>query len=196
MAKKTFVFSYGTLSIVGIGIVIGLLMAFVSTVVVHETSGKNFCGVCHTMKPMIDAYKLDVHGGASEHGMEVKCVSCHLPHDSLINYLWTKMKTGLHDVYAQSFYDLDKIDWIGKRKDREHFVYDSACLECHTNLQKATMPNKKAFNGHRAYFSNKGEKTCVSCHENVGHKDLGYHLSERYLSKLIKEKTNVKNKEK
>jgi len=162
-----------------VGVIMGLIIAFISSVAIHKTSDKNFCGMCHTMQPMVDAYKMDVHGGAGYHGMEVKCVDCHLPHDSIMNYLLTKMQTGFHDIYAQNFYDLDKIDWNEKRKHREHFVYDSSCLACHTNLRDATMSNLKAFRGHKAYFEGSTKKTCVSCHENVGHKNLGSHLPKQ-----------------
>ena len=174
--------------IIIVGIVIGLLISFISAVAVHKTSDKHFCGVCHTMQPMLDAYSRDVHGGAGDHGIEVKCVDCHLPHDSTFHYLITKMETGVHDIYAQSFYDLDKIDWEEKRKHREELVYDSACLACHTNLKEATMSNLKAFNGHKAYFSGKSGKKCVSCHENVGHKNLGDYLPKRDMIDSIKEK--------
>jgi len=160
------------------GILIGLLISFISAVGIHHTSDKTFCASCHTMQPMVDAWANDVHGGAGKHGMEVKCVDCHLPHDSTMNYLLTKMQTGLHDIYAQNFYDLSKINWEEKRKEREHLVYDSACLACHTNLEKATMSNLKAFKGHREYFSGRTDRKCVSCHENVGHKDLGTHLKK------------------
>jgi cytochrome c-type protein NapC len=128
---------------------------------------------------MVEAWKEDIHGGNNKHGIEVKCVDCHLPHDSLVSYLITKMETGLHDVYAQNVYDLEKIDWNEKRKHREHFVYDSACLACHTNLKDATMSNLKAFKGHKAYFSGTTEKKCVSCHENIGHKNLGDYLPKK-----------------
>jgi len=174
--------------IIIVGIVIGLLISFISAVAVHKTSDKHFCGVCHTMQPMVDAYKMDVHGGAGSRGIEVKCVECHLPHDSTFDYLITKMETGFHDIYAEAFYDLDKIDWNEKRKHREDLVYDSACLACHENLKDATMSNLKAFNGHRAYFSGNTDKHCVSCHENVGHKNLGDHLPKENMIDSIREK--------
>ncbi|MCK5293977.1 MAG: NapC/NirT family cytochrome c, partial [Arcobacteraceae bacterium] len=59
-----------------VGIILGLIIAFISAVSIKATSDKNFCGMCHTMQPMVDAYKMDVHGGAGKHGMEVKCVDC------------------------------------------------------------------------------------------------------------------------
>ncbi len=162
--------------LITIGIVIGLLIAFASAVMIHKTSGEEFCAKCHTMKPMAESYNHSIHGGANDKGIVVKCVDCHLPHNSTMNYLITKAKTGSHDVYAETFYNLKKEDWEGKRKDREYFVYDSACLECHSNLKNATMSNMKAFLGHKAYFSGKTNKTCVSCHPHVGHKDLGDYL--------------------
>jgi cytochrome c-type protein NapC len=174
--------------IIIVGILIGLILAFISAVAVHKTSDKQFCGMCHTMTPMVNAYKMDVHGGAGKHGIEVKCVDCHLPHKSTAGYLLKKMQTGFHDIWAESTYDLNKIDWKEKRKHREHFVYDSACLACHTNLKDATMSNLKAFNGHKAYFSGNSGKKCVSCHANVGHKNLGDYLPNNNLSNLIKEK--------
>jgi cytochrome c-type protein NapC len=160
------------------GIVIGLVIAYISSIMIHSTSSKQFCGVCHTMKPMVEAYKMDVHGGAGKKGIEAKCVDCHLPHDSLANYLVAKAKTGMHDIWAELTYDKKAINWEEKRKHKEHFVYDSGCLSCHTNLKEATMSNMKAFKGHRAYFAGTTEKKCVSCHQNVGHKDLGIYLSK------------------
>jgi cytochrome c-type protein NapC len=50
------------------------------------------------------------------------------------------------------------------------------------------MSNLKAFNGHRAYFSGNTDKHCVSCHENVGHKNLGDHLPKKNMIDSIKEK--------
>jgi cytochrome c-type protein NapC len=71
-----------------------------------------------------------------------------------------------------------EIDWHGIRERREEFVYDSGCLNCHKYLQEVTEGNRKAFRAHRSYFSGETDRKCVSCHENVGHNRLGYHLEE------------------
>ncbi|QDF29639.1 cytochrome c3 family protein [Halarcobacter anaerophilus] len=164
------------LSLVLVGLIVGLIISFGSSVGVKHTSDKNYCASCHTMQPVVDSYKMDIHGGAGEHGIEVKCVYCHLPQDSMANYLITKVKTGMHDLYVENFEDTSKIDWHKMREHRESFTYDSACLNCHTNLKNATESNLKAFNAHRKYFAKTTDKTCVGCHENVGHKDLGLYL--------------------
>ncbi|QKF82676.1 cytochrome c3 family protein [Halarcobacter ebronensis] len=164
------------LSLVIVGLILGLIISFGSSIGVKHTSDKNYCSSCHTMQPVTNSYKMDVHGGAGKHGIEVKCVYCHLPQDSMANYLTTKVKTGLHDLYAEYFKDTSKIDWQAMREHRESFTYDSACLNCHTNLKDSTESNLKALIAHRKYFSKTTDKTCVGCHQNVGHKDLGLYL--------------------
>ncbi len=140
---------------------------------IHSTSGPGFCGQCHTMEPMIDAYRKDVHGGKNSVGFAADCTDCHLPHDGSIRYLIAKAETGFHDVWAQLTYDLDAIDWEAKRARREHFVFDSGCTRCHSQLEKATSSSSKAFVAHKPYFLGLVEKKCVSCHEAVGHANLG-----------------------
>jgi cytochrome c-type protein NapC len=139
---------------------------------IHSTSGPDFCGQCHTMGPMVEAYSRDVHGGRNEAGFAADCTDCHLPHDGSFRYLIAKAETGLHDVWAELTYDLDQIDWVAKRAMREHFVYDSGCLRCHSRLEQATSSNSKAFVAHKPYFLGTSQKKCVFCHGEVGHADL------------------------
>lgn len=158
-----------------LGLVIGLVASLGIAQVIHSTSGPFPCSMCHVMKPMIKAYENDVHGGKNPHGIKVSCADCHLPHDNVPSYLWGKFKISAHDAWAQLTYDKDKIDWQAKRKRVKEFVYESACLSCHSNLKDA-MHAGKSFLAHRDYFEKKTQKTCLDCHSNVGHKDLGYYL--------------------
>jgi cytochrome c-type protein NapC len=158
-------------------LVVGLpVLAAASWMVVEtalqRTSGAAFCGACHTMDPFVASYRQDVHGGNGVHGVRAKCTDCHLSHEDLVSYLWTKTRFGAHDVWAQLTYDLDAIDWKGKRSHRESFVFDSGCLKCHADLERASMANTKAFVAHKPYFLGEIQSKCVSCHENVGHRDI------------------------
>jgi len=164
-----------------IGALIGFLSSYTTAVIVEKTAGKEFCAQCHTMEPMAQAYSMDVHGGNNKQGIVVKCVECHLPHNTLIGYLFEKSKTGIHDVWAELTYDKSKINWEEKRKHRSTFTYDSGCLKCHENLQDATMGSPKAFIAHKDYFLNKTKK-CVECHKNVGHQNLGHYLKKASLT--------------
>lgn len=149
----------------------------VTEIVIDNTSGRAFCASCHTMEPFESAYLQDVHGGAGDYGVVAKCTDCHLPHDNVANYMLKKTQFGLHDAWAQLTYDLEAIDWQAKRAHRERFVFDSGCLQCHADLQRASLAQTTAFVAHRPYFRGETTRQCVSCHAHVGHKDLTAVLS-------------------
>lgn len=163
--------------------------SFFTVVAVKHTSDVNFCGACHSMKPMAASYRNSIHGGYGDSGIMVTCADCHLPHESTAGYMIQKVKTGLWDVWVETTHDTSKIDWHEKREGRRNWVYDSACLNCHENLLLGTRPNKKAFTAHKAYFAKKlivsgndGKKEsakCVDCHKHVGHYQLERHLPPR-----------------
>jgi len=150
----------------------------ITDIMVHETGHAEFCGTCHTMAPMIAAYRDDVHGGASDHGVVADCAQCHAPHNNPVNYLWAKTRFGAHDLWATLTYDLDAIDWEAKRRHSERFVFDSGCLSCHKALESASESDHRTFVAHRPYFQGTTSKQCVTCHSRVGHRNLSAHLSE------------------
>ena len=161
-----------------IGGLLGLVVSFGIGVAVHHTSSDKFCVKCHTMEPLVESYKADVHGGNNPEGVKAKCVECHLPHDTLLNYMYTKTATSLHDIRVQFFTDLESIDWEAKRKHASDYTYDSGCMNCHTNLREVTMSDPKAFIAHKEYYEKRTDKTCVECHNNVGHHVLGDYLKK------------------
>ncbi len=177
-----------TIAVVAVAFtLVGLLIAFITTIAVKETSAVNFCSSCHSMQPMANAYLNSVHGGYGKTGFVARCVDCHLPHKSTLGYLVQKVKTGMHDVIAEITMDTYRIDWEEKREERREFLYDSSCLHCHENLLNATKPNKKAYLAHKAYFSGKLKvevehkkvpAMCVDCHKYVGHYELGKELKK------------------
>ncbi|PSM51552.1 NapC/NirT cytochrome c family protein [Campylobacter blaseri] len=170
-----------------IGIVVGLISSMGVADVLHMTGHGYTCTMCHTMDPMNASYHEDVHGGKNKLGVKALCSDCHLDHTNSFTYVLTKMKVSINDGYKTVFTDTNKIDWRRKREERSHFVYDSGCLKCHSNLEDV-MQSGKAFLPHRDYFvlGNKNNKSCVDCHQNVGHKNLGL-----FIDKF--EKTKEKN---
>lgn len=146
----------------------------------HRTAGADFCAGCHTMEPMTRAWRDDVHGGSNPHGLEAQCVDCHLSHSSPLAYFYTKAVFGLNDVYSQTFKDVYAIDWHALRERRESYVFDSGCLECHANLENAQRTDNKALVAHRPYFLGRIDKQCVSCHQHVGHRNLGTYLNAHF----------------
>ena len=150
----------------------------ITETMVEQTGGEPFCGSCHTMSPMVAAYRGDVHGGAGEQGVKAKCTQCHIPHDNPVTYMITKTRFGIHDAWAQLTYDLDSIDWQAKRAHSEDYVFDSGCLQCHKDLQRASESSTVSFVAHRPYFLGSIDSKCVTCHERVGHENLSERLTK------------------
>jgi len=160
------------------GAILACAGSLFTAVAVKKTSGAEFCGSCHSMNPVVASYYQDVHGGKNRGGVVVQCVDCHLPHDGVVSYMSAKAALGLHDIYVENFGSPEDIDWNAKRKRSEEYVYDSGCLKCHGNFEESTMANPKAFIAHKDYSMGASGTKCVSCHENVGHKNLGLFLKE------------------
>ncbi len=172
------------LTIIASSIVFGLIFTFTGHSAIKATSDDKFCVSCHTwMQPMVDTYLDDKHGGKNQYGIKTTCVSCHLPHSSLASYLFTKGVNGVVEVTSALTKDPNKMNWQEHRKNRESFVYDSGCLNCHKNIEETESQSAAATKMHNLYTkykdANKDPLKCTSCHKNVGHEDLSKVLYDR-----------------
>lgn len=140
---------------------------------IERSSDEVFCTGCHTMQAVGASYAKTKHGGNNRLGIKVKCAECHLPQDSHLNYVYTKAKTGLRDMWLQLAYDENNpADWKAKRKNRHHYVFDSGCTKCHSEKLDSQDPSHPAyFAGGQSPFKGQGKFSCVDCHFYVGHSD-------------------------
>lgn len=162
----------GALNLFVIGLAVGIFFSVGVYEVAETTAGADFCGSCHTMGPFVASFKIHEHGGNNQFGFRARCNDCHLPHDGLADYLFVKAKASINDVWVETFQSTAKIDWPEKLKEPGSFVYDSGCLECHSNLQNKSLSNLRAFLPHRMYFAGLTTKTCADCHSDAGHQHL------------------------
>lgn len=191
------------LFLVAFSILLSLIFSYTSYEIVSKTSKANFCMSCHEMSPMKAAYDQDVHGGAGKSGIKASCVSCHLPHDSIVNYLYIKAKKGIKESAIHYFTDTNKIDWHKKREQRDDYVYDSGCIKCHTNYDINNKYSAKAIqmHGHYKKLQNTNKEiTCASCHVEVGHYGLNNMLNiyspeyEIYEKEMLRKKEKIEQK--
>ncbi len=164
-----------------IGFVVGALLcgivALVSFAKVEETSEVKFCASCHEMQVFYDTWKTSAHGISHRGVIRARCVDCHLPHGNFVDYLITKAVAGMSDYYAHMTGKKAKLSsWLEELESRRNvekpaFVYESGCRKCHKELVGNGIP-LKAFLAHRSYLLGETDKTCVSCHRNVGHGDV------------------------
>ena len=139
---------------------------------IERTTGMEFCISCHSMKPMVESYELDVHAGRSVHGVRADCSDCHLPHDSPLDFMVAYWQRLIGDAWVELVHGPENTDWSSLRNDRESYVFDSGCISCHGNLRDASSRNAVARAAHEPYFMGESHETCVSCHTTVGHENL------------------------
>jgi cytochrome c-type protein NapC len=185
-----------------IGGVFGLIASYGTHFALEKTSGQEFCVVCHEMDPMVITYRSDAHGGAGPVGASARCVDCHLPHDGLLTYIFSKAKNGVVEGAIHFFGNPDAIDWQAKMKERQEFVFDNGCLKCHENvldfsLSKESAQAKKMHKHYKALKGTEKEIKCASCHFDAGHKGLrnvlNYYKPEHdlYKDKMQERKVEV-----
>lgn len=170
--------------LLGLGIIASLFVLVIFSWVVIETgievsSRADFCGICHSMEPMVASYEASIHGGNNPRGIMAACTDCHVSHENVFTHFVGKAKSGTHDIWVTLTTDTSKHDWQALRLKNEEYVYDSGCLTCHRNLEEATQDKKV----HDNYFEGVTDSKCVNCHEEVGHSNLNkYLLQNKYRS--------------
>jgi len=160
------------------GILIGVVLALGGAEMIERTSGIEFCSSCHSMKAVAQAYEEDIHGGMNKFGVKAHCVDCHLPHDNVVQYVSAKAYSGAKDVLGELFW-AKSFDWMGNLQHREEFTYSSGCRQCH-DLNAIRYEIPKAYLAHRDYKMGV-VKSCVHCHQHVGHKDIKDYLIKQQL---------------
>lgn len=160
------------------GFLIGFITIFFAQKMIKITGNLPFCGACHVMEPMENSYLKDVHSGIGSSGIKAACVDCHLPHDNLINYLTTKIHNGVKEVFITAINHDENINWLEKLENRKKFVYDSGCLNCHSNIKDNLLASTKQNLMHKKYFDSNQTLSCVSCHKHVGHKGIRGELNQ------------------
>ncbi len=136
-------------TLLAVGFIIGMGTLAASQYVIKRTNERAFCASCHVMLPASVSNKSSLHA-------DLACNECHLPHNSTVNYLFTKAKLGITDIYlnATGNYDLP----IMSTADMKAIINEN-CVRCHrmTNKNVAVMMAKDS---------------CVSCHRNVPHQRM------------------------
>jgi len=170
--KRRWIFLFGLI----IGGVLAAFGALITAYMIEETSGGEFCTSCHEMEVFGETWIAGRHGPGRDGTVAAKCTDCHLPHEGVLPNLTKKAMLGANDAYVHYFGT--EPDWIENLEHRDEFTFDSGCKKCHVELVAPDIP-LKAFLAHRDYLTGETEKTCISCHTDVGHKNLIEHLQKQ-----------------
>jgi len=154
-----------------------LLIFWQANSIDSHTSSNKYCVSCHVHTYADNEWKKSSHFNNS-HGIEVKCVACHLPPKDASNYWEAKIIHGVNDLHAYYFTDLEKINWAEKREldYAQNIIPKSSCISCHQNLFPFKL-SEKGGQAHLYYEQNKDALHCINCHKGVGHGESMTHDS-------------------
>ena len=150
MAIKDFV-SRHTLACLAGGFAIGVVISGAGAAMMSFSGSPAFCGTCHSMKEVTATFAQSTHS-------KLECVDCHLPHDSMVMYLFEKGRTGMNDVYHEVLRDYPAhIKLSARGRD----MVNRNCLRCHANTMKKV---------HADLFKPMDTGgDCLKCHSRIAH---------------------------
>ncbi|WP_425804310.1 cytochrome c3 family protein [Desulfitobacterium sp. Sab5] len=149
--KKIFLITFSSLA----------LLAIAATVGMHYTSKPDFCASCHQIKPQVTAWSAGPHN-------QVECLNCHAD-PGTVGYVKRKIG-GLHEVYLQA------TDQVPDKIVARFNV--ATCISCHTGNRTQDYPQAKDIRQKTGPLAPKMDHSkilsdnvsCLTCHQNVGHK--------------------------
>lgn len=142
--------------------------------IVHETSSNEFCFSCHSHEVNVRPdYEASSHF-ANASGVRAQCADCHLPHDSWLDLMVTKVIVSA-DIIPEVMGKVDTPEkWEAHRQEMAESVWadfredDSRfCRSCHLR-EAMTGQSKMATRVHE--MAGKSGKTCIDCHKGLVHK--------------------------
>ena len=152
------------------GMLIAALLIFLGNKAVMKTSTDEYCASCHVHPHSTQSWKRSTHVD-NPRGIKVHCVDCHLPPHGE-GYLFEKAKTGIRDVWSNTFKDSASFNWEEKSQIEyaKHHTFEASCIRCHQNNYPLGLTTEGR-EAHLYYEKQEGKLHCINCHITAGHYD-------------------------
>ncbi|GEM_PF-636469 len=156
------------IALIGIGFSIGALEA---------TMDSKFCGACHEMDHVYNAWSHSSHANSDDEHMRAGCMDCHAK-PGLKGLLAAKFGNGSKSAYYHVVYmfHTDKEKIYQKIITEHAHAPHEACLKCHTKFQETDRAKSISF-PHHSKDTEFRDEMCSKCHQYVVHshkKDVSY----------------------
>lgn len=150
--------------------VITALIIFLGNKAIIKTSTDEYCASCHVHPHSTQTWKRSTHVD-NPRGIKVHCVDCHLPPHGE-GYLIEKAKTGIRDLWSNTFKDSASFNWEAKSQieQAKHHTFETSCIHCHQNNYPLGLTTEGR-EAHLYYEKQEGKLHCINCHITVGHYD-------------------------
>lgn len=152
------------------GMLFTALLIFLANKAIVKTSSDEYCASCHVHPQATQSWKRSTHVD-NPRGIKVHCVDCHLPPHGE-GYLVEKVKTGLRDVWSNTFKDSADFNWEAKSQIdyASRHTFEISCIHCHQNNYPLGL-TREGREAHLYYEQQADQLHCINCHITVGHYD-------------------------
>jgi nitrate/TMAO reductase-like tetraheme cytochrome c subunit len=166
---------WSVLSLLVIGIVIGLAATVGTVVMVEATGTDKFCGsACHSMQWVAQEHRGSVHV-QNHSGVRAGCHDCHIP-KHYPELLWYKAKAGIKDAIGEMRGVINTEEKFKQERLRmaklvwEEYKGNNSrnCRNCH-EFSPEVLKKQKEFAAPMHQQVLEGKATCIDCHKGVGH---------------------------
>ena len=140
-----------------LGGAVGVFVAFGPPQLMAKTESPLFCSSCHVMESQYEAW---FNVGAHR---TIRCVDCHLPHESVIAYYFEKGRQGMHDVYV---FSTGTTPELIRANEHSQEIIQQNCIRCHEETVESIVMGPQAF-----------DRNCWDCHRDVAHGQRGMSTS-------------------
>jgi len=165
---------YSVLTLLGLGIVIGILAWGGFNTVIDATNKEGFCISCHEMRDNVYAELKETIHYTNRTGVRAVCADCHVPKPWIPKMLrklkaskevWGKLTGSIdtHEKFMAKRLELARDEWARMKAN------DSLeCRNCHT---LASMnPEKQQPRARKSHeMAAKSNETCIDCHKGIAH---------------------------
>jgi nitrate/TMAO reductase-like tetraheme cytochrome c subunit len=162
-----FKFVIYVLILLGIGFSIGAL---------ESTMDSKFCGACHEMDHVYNAWSKSTHANYYDEHKRAGCMSCHSK-PGLVGLLQAKFGNGSKSAYYHVVYMFNSNkEKIYQKIIRKHaHAPHEACFKCHKKFEETDRAKAISFPHHSPDCEFRDEM-CSKCHQFVVHsyKGVGY----------------------
>lgn len=156
------------------GVIVGILLWNGFLLTLDATSTTEFCTSCHSMQNYIyPKYQQSVHYRNSK-GIQAGCADCHVPKPLMAKLM--RKTIALKDIYhtligtidTPEKYAVHQPTYAKRVRERMRASDSRECRNCHQEAyMDLTLQSSVARMKHQE--GQQQHKTCVDCHEGVGH---------------------------
>jgi cytochrome c-type protein NapC len=161
-------------TLLGAGLVLGVIGVPSFNFVIHETSSDAFCMTCHA-----DDVGREQRGRIhydNAIGFRATCADCHLPREYFPKLI-AKARSGVNDVYHQLFlgtistpqkFEAHRMEMATRVWAQMNENDSRNCRYCHVESEwDLSRQSERARDFHQGALSN--GKTCIDCHKGLAH---------------------------